>query len=210
MANCFVIVIDGLGVGAQEDAGDYGDKGENTLAHVCEQTHCRLPNLQKMGLGHIIPLASVPKVENPAAAFGKMREVSAGKDSTTGHWELAGIQLKEPFPTYPNGFPASVIREFCRGIDVENVLVNQPYSGTQVIADYGEEHLKAGFPIVYTSVDSVFQVAAHKDIVPVKKLYDWCAFARKNVLQGRNAVGRVIARPFEGRPGSFERDTQQR
>ena len=210
MGNCYVVVIDGLGVGAQEDAAKYGDEGENTLGHVCEAMGCRLPNLQRLGLGNIISLASVPEEENAAAAFGKMREVSAGKDSTTGHWELAGIQLSEPFPTYPNGFPDYVIRKFCDAIGVDDVLCNKPYSGTEVIADYGEEHIKTGQPIVYTSADSVFQVAAHKQVVPVQQLYDWCRIAREQVLVDEHAVGRVIARPFEGEPGSFERDSDQR
>lgn len=210
MANCFLIVIDGLGVGAQEDAVEYGDVGENTLGHVSEQTNCKLPNLQQMGLGNIIPLASVPEVENPSAAFGKMREVSAGKDSTTGHWELAGIHLEKAFPTYPNGFPDAVIKAFCQGIGISDVLVNEPCSGTQVIADYGRKHLETGFPIVYTSADSVFQVATHKDVVPIEKLYAWCEFARKEILKDEHAVGRVIARPFAGEPGNFERISEQR
>lgn len=210
MGNCYLIVIDGLGVGAQEDAVEYGDEGENTLGHVCEETGCRLPNLQKMGLGNIIPLASVASVNNPIAAYGKMREVSAGKDSTTGHWELAGIQLEQPFPTYPDGFPADVIEAFCEGIGVDDVLCNEPYSGTQVIADYGEEHLQTGFPIVYTSADSVFQVATHKDVTPVETLYDWCRYARQKVLVQEHGVGRAIARPFEGEPGHFERDNDRR
>ncbi len=210
MGNFYVLVIDGLGVGAQKDAKQYGDEGENTLGHVCEKTGCKLPNFQQLGLGNIIPLRSISQVNEPLAAFGKMREVSAGKDSTTGHWEIAGIQLDTPFPTYPEGFPADVIQKFCTGIGTEKVLCNQPYSGTEVIADYGEEHLQKGFPIVYTSADSVFQVAAHKDVVPVDKLYEWCRFARQRVMTGKHAVGRVIARPFEGRPGAFERDSSQR
>jgi phosphopentomutase len=208
--NFYIIVIDGLGVGAQEDAGEYGDEGENTLGHVCEQTGCRLPNLQRMGLGNIIPLKSVPQEENPLAAFGKMREISPGKDSTTGHWELAGIHLQQPFPTYPNGFPGGVIQAYYEATGIEKVLCNKPYSGTQVIADYGEEHLKTGFPIVYTSADSVLQIAAHKEIVPVKKLYEWCKIARTKVMIDEHAVGRVIARPFEGEPGEFERDDDRR
>lgn len=210
MGNCYVMVIDGLGVGAQEDAADYGDENENTLGHLCEQTSCKLPNLQRMGLGNIIPLKSVPVESEPLCAYGKMREVSAGKDSTTGHWEIAGVQLGRPFPTYPDGFPDQVIRGFCEGIGVEDVLVNKPYSGTEVIADYGEKHLETGFPIVYTSADSVFQVAAHVKVTPVKKLYEWCEFARKNVLQDEHGVGRVIARPFKGEPGNFERISDQR
>jgi len=210
MGNCYVIVIDGLGVGAQEDAADYGDENENTLAHLCEDTACKLPNLQRMGLGNIIPLNSVSVEPEPLCAYGKMREVSAGKDSTTGHWEIAGVQLRHPFPTYPEGFPKEVIQKFCEGIDVDEVLVNKPYSGTEVIADYGEEHIETGYPIVYTSADSVFQVAAHVDVTPVKKLYEWCKFARENVLQDEHGVGRVIARPFKGEPGNFERISDQR
>lgn len=210
MGNCYVVVIDGLGVGAQEDAAEYGDENENTLAHLCEETGCKLPNLQRMGLGNIITLPSVPVEADPLCAYGKMREVSAGKDSTTGHWELAGVQLNRAFPTYPGGFPAAVIERFCKGIEVEDVLVNKPYSGTEVIADYGEEHLETGYPIVYTSADSVFQVAAHVDITPVDKLYEWCRFARKEVLQGEHGVGRVIARPFKGEPGNFERISEKR
>lgn len=210
MGNCYLIVVDGLGVGAQEDAGDYGDEGENTLAHVCEVTKCRLPNFQRLGLGNIIPLESVSAESNPQAAYGKMREVSPGKDSTTGHWELAGIQLKQPFPTYPDGFPRELIKRFCDTIGVDDVLCNQPYSGTEVIADYGEEHLETGLPIVYTSADSVFQVAAHKKVVSVAQLYSWCEAARCDVMIDKHGVGRVIARPFEGEPGAFERDSDQR
>ncbi|SMO43518.1 phosphopentomutase [Fodinibius sediminis] len=210
MGSCYVIVIDGLGVGAQEDAGDYGDEEENTLGHVCEQTSCRLPNLERLGLGNIIPVASVPVVSNPLCAHGKMREQSVGKDSTTGHWEMAGIHLNRPFPTYPDGFPEDIIQQFCGGIGVERVLVNESYSGTEVIRDYGEEHLRTGYPIVYTSADSVFQVAAHVDVTPVEKLYEWCAFARDRLMTGEHGVGRVIARPFEGPPGAFERLSEQR
>jgi phosphopentomutase len=210
MGNVYVIVVDGLGVGAQEDAAEYGDEQMNTLGHVSEQTGVKLPNLQKMGIGNIIPLASVPPAEKPLSAFGKLREVSAGKDSTTGHWEIAGIQLEQPFPTYPNGFPEEVIHDFCKGIGVEQVLCNAPYSGTDVIRDFGEEHLKTGYPIVYTSADSVFQVACHDEIVSVEKLYEWCEFARKKVCVGPHEVGRVIARPFTGKPGNFERISDKR
>ncbi len=210
MGNCYLIIIDGLGVGAQEDAHLYNDEGMNTLGNVSEHTRVQLPNLSKMGIGNIIPLASVPREENPSAAYGKMREVSGGKDSTTGHWEIAGVQLEKPFPTYPKGFPEEVLKAFCDGIGVEKVLCNLPYSGTDVIRDYGEEHLATGFPIVYTSADSVFQVAAHEDVTPVSKLYEWCEFAREKVCVGEHEVGRVIARPFTGNPGAFERISDQR
>jgi len=210
MGNFYVIVLDGLGVGAQEDAADYGDENENTLGHLCEEVECRLPNFQRMGLGNIIPLSSVPVEPKPLCAYGKMREVSVGKDSTTGHWEIAGVQLNRPFPTYPDGFPDEIIQQFCKEIRVEKALVNKPYSGTEVIADYGEEHLETGYPIVYTSADSVFQVATHVDVTSVETLYKWCKFARENLLQGEHGVGRVIARPFKGKPGNFERLSDQR
>ena len=210
MGNVYVIVVDGLGVGAQEDADLYGDSGMNTLGHVCEETGVKLPNLQKMGLGNIISLTSVPENTQSLAAHGKLREVSAGKDSTTGHWEIAGVQLEQPFPTYPNGFPESLIDKFCKGIGVEGALCNQPYSGTDVIRDYGEEHLNTGKPIVYTSADSVFQVACHEEVVSVKKLYEWCEFARNEICIDEHEVGRVIARPFTGKTGSFERISDKR
>jgi phosphopentomutase len=210
MGNVYLVIIDGLGVGAQEDAHQYGDVGSNTFGHVSSLTQCHLPNFEKMGAGNIIPLDSIPPVVSPLAAFGKMREVSAGKDSTTGHWEISGVKLKQPFPTYPDGFPSEVVDKFCEGIGVEGVLANKPYSGTAVIADFGEEHLNSGKPIVYTSADSVFQVACHTDVVPIKVLYEWCAYARNEVMVGKHGVGRVIARPFEGKPGSFERKSDQR
>lgn len=209
MGNCYLIIIDGLGVGAQEDADLYGDTGMNTLGHVSEETRVELPNLAKMGIGNIIPLVSIQEEQNPIAAFGKMREVSGGKDSTTGHWEISGIQLKKPFPTYPKGFPKEVIDTFCKGAGVEGVLCNLPYSGTDVIRDYGEEHLKTGKPIVYTSADSVFQVATHNEVTSVEKLYEWCEFTRKKVCIGEHEVGRVIARPFTG-THPFERISDKR
>jgi phosphopentomutase len=155
-------------------------------------------------------LDSIEPVPKPLAAYGKMREKSAGKDSTTGHWEIAGIHMQTPFPTYPEGFPESVIESFCNLIGVESVLCNKPYSGTEVIADYGAQHLEMGQPIVYTSADSVFQVAAHVDVIPVDQLYEWCEIAREKVCIGEHGVGRVIARPFKGEPGNFERISDQR
>lgn len=210
MGNVYLIIIDGLGVGSQEDAYKYGDDGSNTMGHVSAVTHCRLPNFQQLGLGNIIPLDSIPPAEEPKAAFGKMHEVSAGKDSTTGHWEISGVLLDRPFPTYEHGFPRGVIEKFCKGIGVDGVLANKPYSGTAVIDDYGEEHMKTGKPIVYTSADSVFQVACHTDVVALEKLYKWCEFARNEVMTGDHTVGRVIARPFSGKPGEFYRLSDQR
>lgn len=210
MGSVYLIIVDGLGVGAQEDAPEYGDDNMNTLGHVSEETGVKLPNLQKMGIGNIIPLQSVPENDEPLAAFGKLREVSAGKDSTTGHWEIAGVQLEKPFPTYPNGFPEEVVEAFCEGIGVDKALCNLPYSGTDVIRDYGEEHVKTGNPILYTSADSVFQLACHDDVVPVEKLYEWCEFARNHICVGDHEVGRVIARPFTGEPRNFERISDKR
>lgn len=205
-----LIIIDGLGVGAQEDSYEYGDIGTNTLGHVSFVSKCYLPNLGELGLGNIIPVDSVPPVLNSAASWGKMREMSAGKDSTTGHWEIAGIILEKPFPVYPDGFPASVIKSFCDAVGIDGVLANKPYSGTDVIDKYGEEHIRTGRPIVYTSADSVFQIACHDSITDIGTLYRWCEIARNEVMIGDHAVGRVIARPFTGLPGSFMRLTDHR
>ena len=210
MGDCYLLIIDGLGVGAQEDADKYGDKGSNTLGHVVAETRCALPEFEKLGLGNIIPLDTVAPVRNPKASFGKMREYSAGKDSTTGHWEIAGLQLDRPFPTYPDGFPEDVIQKFCKLTGNQGVLSNQPASGTAVIEEHGIEHQQTGLPIVYTSADSVFQVACHTDTVSVDRLYEWCAVAREQVMVDQHAVGRVIARPFGGVSGNYYRLSDQR
>lgn len=210
MPRTFLLIIDGLGVGAQEDAADYGDANADTLGNVSRLTGVKLPNFEKLGIGNIRDFHSISPVENSLASYGKMREKSAGKDSTTGHWEFAGILLEKPFPTYPEGFPEYVLKAFTEGVGVGGVLCNLPYSGTQVIAEYGEEHLETGKPIVYTSADSVFQVACHEDVTPTEKLNEWCEFARTNVMTGEHAVGRVIARPFTGKPGKFERISEKR
>jgi phosphopentomutase len=210
MARCFLVIIDGLGIGAQEDAAEYGDETANTLGGVSRVTNCKLPNFEKLGLGNIEKLQSIAAIDQPLAAFGKMREVSPGKDSTTGHWELAGIHLEKAFPTYPKGFPDDIIQAYCEGTGVKGALCNLPYSGTDVIRDYGNENFSTGRPIVYTSADSVFQVACHVDVTPLEILYSWCEFARNEIMVGEHAVGRVIARPFHGEPGSFERISDQR
>lgn len=210
MGNFYLIILDGVGCGHQEDAAAYGDTGSNTLGHTLYETGVALPNFEKLGLGNIIPLKTVLPVAYPLCAWGKMREVSAGKDSTTGHWEIAGIPLDTPFPTYPQGFPEAVLAGFREISGTDGVLANAPYSGTEVIADYGREHLETGRPIVYTSADSVFQVACHQQVTPVEQLYAWCKTARETLLTGEHAVGRVIARPFAGQPGHFYRLTEQR
>lgn len=210
MGRFFLIIIDGLGIGAQEDAAEYGDEGTNTLRGVSEVTGCKLPNFEQLGLGNIEDLPSIKRVEKPKASFGKIREVSAGKDSTTGHWELAGIQLETPFPTYPNGFSKEIIDKFCSATGVKGILCNKPYSGTEVIRDFGKEHVSTGRPIIYTSADSVFQVAAHVDVIGLETLYRWCEIARHEIMVDEHSVGRVIARPFHGEIGSFERLSDQR
>lgn len=210
MARAYLIIIDGLGVGAQEDAAQYSDENADTLGNVSSITGVKLPNLEQLGLGNIRHFDSIKPVEKPIASYGKMRELSAGKDSTTGHWEIAGIHLEAPFPTYPEGFPQHIVQQFCEGIGVSDVLCNLPYSGTQVIDHYGDEHMKTGLPILYTSADSVFQVACHTSLVPVETLYEWCRFAREVVMAGEHSVGRVIARPFNGKSGAFERVSEKR
>lgn len=204
------IVLDGVGIGAQPDAGRYGDEGSHTLGHVCAAARPRLPNLARLGLGRIAALEGVPAEATPQAHFGRMQEASAGKDSTTGHWELAGLRLKVPFPTYPDGFPPEVVRAFVEKTGCGGVLGNRPVSGTAIIEALGERHQATGRPIVYTSADSVFQIAAHKETIPLRALYGLCEVARQEVCVGEHAVGRVIARPFVGAPGSYERVSGER
>ncbi|AEM77985.1 phosphopentomutase [Thermoanaerobacter wiegelii] len=203
-----LIVLDSVGVGELPDAYKFGDQGSNTLGHVTEKTGVELPNMGRLGLGNIIPLKSVPENPNAIGGYGKMAEKSAGKDTTTGHWEIAGLFIEKPFPTYPHGFPDEIIKEFEKRIG-RKVLGNKPASGTEIIKELGEEHVKTGFPIVYTSADSVFQVAAHEDVIPLEELYKICEIARE-ILKGDHAIGRVIARPFTGTPGNFVRTGNRR
>lgn len=204
-----IIVLDSVGVGELPDAAAYGDAGSNTLAHTAAAVGgLHLPNLEAMGLGNIVPVAGVPPAVAPWAAYGKMAEVSPGKDTTTGHWEIAGLILDRPFPTYPEGFPPEVIEPFERATG-RKVLGNKPASGTEIIKELGEEHMRTGRPIVYTSADSVFQIAAHEEVIPLQQLYEYCLIARE-ILVGEHGVGRVIARPFVGQPGSFVRTANRR
>ncbi|MEW6191736.1 MAG: phosphopentomutase [Bacillota bacterium] len=199
-----IVVLDGAGVGALPDAARYGDAGSNTLGNLAEKVGgLDLPHLERLGLGNIAPIKGVPPAANPAAAWGKMAERSPGKDTTTGHWELAGVVLDRPFPVYPQGFPPEVIDTFEARIG-RRVLGNKPASGTAIVEELGAEHLRTGCPIVYTSADSVFQIAAHEEVIPVEELYRMCRIARE-ILTGEHAVARVIARPFTGRPGGFRR-----
>ncbi|NBB72933.1 MAG: phosphopentomutase, partial [Bacteroidetes bacterium] len=204
------IVLDGVGIGAQPDADRYGDAGSHTLGHVCATARPDLPHLTDLGLGRIADLDGVPPTDAPCAHFGRMREVSAGKDSTTGHWELAGLRLDAPFPTYPDGFPPPVIDAFVEATGCGGVLGNRPASGTVIIDELGPEHAATGHPIVYTSADSVFQIAAHKDVIPLDRLYELCRIAREDVCVDEHAVGRVIARPFVGTPGDYTRISAER
>ncbi len=195
-----LVVCDSFGVGAAPDAAAYGDAGANTLSHVAEAVGgLRAPNLAGLGLGAVTPMKGLAPQGNPGTAHGRLTERSAGKDSTTGHWEVAGVVLDEPFPTYPDGFPPDVIRPFEDAIGMP-VLGNVAASGTEIIQELGDEHVRTGRPIVYTSADSVFQVACHVDVVPLEQLYEWCRIAR-GILEGPHRVGRVIARPFSGRRG---------
>ena len=198
-----LIVLDSVGIGEMPDAAAFGDAGSNTLGHVCSHRPLRIPNLESLGLGCIGPLANIQAVTEPSAAFGKMALVSNGKDTTTGHWELAGIVLEKAFPTYPAGFPQDLIEAFEMAIG-RRTLGNCVASGTEIIQRLGAEHVRTGSPIVYTSADSVFQIAAHEDVIPVAQLYDLCRTARR-ILTGSHEVGRVIARPFVGQPGDFQR-----
>ena len=199
-----LIVLDGAGIGAMPDAPEWGDAGSDTFGHICESRQLNLPNLQSLGLGNIRQLHGVPAAANPRGDYGKCALKSNGKDTTTGHWEMAGIILERAFPTYPDGFPQTVIDEFISKANVPGVLGNFPASGTEIIKDLGAEHVKTGKPIVYTSADSVFQIAAHEEVISLNRLYEICEIAR-GMLRGEHEVGRVIARPFLGEPGSFFR-----
>lgn len=199
-----LIVLDSVGIGEAPDAAEFGDEGTATLQHVAEAVGgLKLPNLERMGLGRIVPVAGVPPAPEPEGAFGALVERSAGKDTTTGHWELAGVVLERPFPTYPDGFPAEIVDAFESATGTQ-VLGNIAASGTEIIERLGAEHVTTGKPIVYTSADSVFQIAAHVDVVPLERLYEMCRVAR-SLLVGEHEVGRVIARPFAGSAGAFER-----
>lgn len=199
-----VIILDSVGIGALPDAGIYGDTGSNTIVNTARAVGgLNLPNLAKLGLGNITDIPGVPPVDSPTGAYGKMNEQSPGKDTTTGHWEMAGIILDQPFPVFPNGFPDNLIQEYQQRIG-RKILGNKVASGTAILEELGTEHLRTGKPIVYTSADSVFQVAAHEEILPVDELYQICETAR-TMLTGELAVGRVIARPFIGKLGSFKR-----
>lgn len=208
MKRVFLIVLDSVGCGALPDANLFGDEGTNTLRSCYNTGILNIPNLQKMGIGNIEGLSFLGETDKPTATVARLREMSMGKDTTTGHWEMAGIISQKPMPTYPDGFSEEILNEFSEKTG-RGVLCNLPYSGTDVIRDYGDEHIKTGKLIVYTSADSVFQIAAHTDVVPLEELYRDCRIARE-MLTGDNAVGRVIARPFTGESGNFTRTADRK
>jgi phosphopentomutase len=203
----FWIVLDSVGIGELPDAADYGDVGRSTLGHIAESRPLEIPNLVRLGLANIAPLKHQTPAVTPIGAFGKGATRSPGKDTTTGHWEMAGVWLDQAFPVYKNGFPPELIAEFEKQIG-RKTIGNKPASGTEIIKELGEEHVRTGKPIVYTSGDSVFQIATHEDVIPIAELYRMCEIARK-LLDGPHRVGRVIARPFAGTPGNFLRTTRR-
>ncbi len=204
-----LVILDSVGIGEMPDSASWGDAGADTLGNILKSRKVNLPNLQKLGLGNIKQLNELPAVENPIGNYGKCTLKSNGKDTTTGHWEIAGIVLKKAFPTFPQGFPQRIIDEFVAETKIPGVLANVPASGTEIIKQFGAEHIATGKPIVYTSADSVFQIAAHEEIISVKRLYEMCEIARK-ILDGEDKVGRVIARPFLGRDADNFKRTENR
>ena len=204
MKRVILIVLDSVGIGELPDAALYKDEGTNTVLHIFEKRGLNVPNMLKLGLGNIEGLEKLGKEANPVGAYGRMKEKSKGKDTTTGHWEMSGVILDKAFPTYPNGFSDEIIEEFKQKAGLDGILANTVASGTEIIKEYGEEHIKTGYPIIYTSADSVFQVAAHEEYFGLERLYKVCEVARE-MLVGENAVGRVIARPFIGEVGDFQR-----
>ncbi|MEO8648418.1 MAG: phosphopentomutase, partial [Acidobacteriota bacterium] len=204
-----MIVLDSAGIGEMPDAVDWGDAGADTFGNILKSRKVELPNLQNLGLGNIRPLSGMPPIDHPNGSYGKCTLASNGKDTTTGHWEMAGILLQKAFPTYPNGFPPRILDRFIAETGITGVLGNVPASGTEIIKQLGEEHVSTGKPIVYTSADSVFQIAAHEEVIPLAKLYEICETARR-ILDGPDRVGRVIARPFLGNDASDFKRTENR
>ncbi len=209
LRRAIVVVLDGVGAGANPDAQVYGDEGASSLEHCAQAIGgLELPHLGSLGLGNITPIVGTPPRTDTTGAYGKMRAIAAGKDSVAGHWEMMGVVLEKPLPTYPHGFPPDIVQAFEQAIG-RRVIGNKAASGTEIIKELGAEHMHTGSPILYTSADSVFQVAAHQDIIPLAELYQMCQLAR-DMLTGENAVGRVIARPFIGTPGAFQRTEHRR
>ena len=207
MKRIFLIVLDSFGIGAMPDSESFGDVGVNTLRSCTTSQYLNIPNLIKAGLGNIEGVDCLPKTDAPMGAYARLNETSMGKDTTIGHWEIAGVVSDHPLPTYPNGFPEEVLAPF-REATGRGILANAPWSGTEVINEFGDEHVRTGDLIVYTSADSVFQIAAHEEVVPLEQLYEYCRIARK-ILQGKHGAGRVIARPFVGTSGAYKRTSNR-
>jgi phosphopentomutase len=211
MNNYFIIILDGVGIGELPDACNYNDSGSNTLCNMAKAVGgLQLPNMEKLGLGNIAEIEGVSAVESSLASYGMMTEVSVGKDSITGHWEISGLYVKTDFSYFPQGFPTELVEKFIDKTGCKGVLGNKPASGTEIIKELGEEHVRTGFPIIYTSADSVFQIATHEEVIPLEELYKICSITREKVLILPLQVGRVIARPFIGTPGNFTRTTNRR
>ncbi len=210
MNNFVIVVLDGVGIGEMPDAENYSDEGSDTLGNMAKRLGgLDLPNLEKLGLGNIKPITGIKEQIVPLASFGKLKEISAGKDSTTGHWELGGLKVDVEFPYYPDGFPDEIINKFLKETGCKGILGNYKASGTEIINELGSEHFKTGYPIIYTSADSVFQIASHENIIPLERLYEICKICRYNVMTGMDAVARIIARPFTGEKGNFVRTTNR-
>ncbi|MDA3861530.1 MAG: phosphopentomutase [Melioribacteraceae bacterium] len=211
MKNFVIILLDGVGVGELPDAAKFGDVGSNTIGNIAKAVDgLSLPNLEKLGLGNITNIYGVSPSNVPLASFGKMLEKAPGKDSVSGHWEISGLELDFDFPYYPNGFPKEIIDKFLNLTGFKGVLGNKAASGTEIIMELGDEHVKTGFPIIYTSADSVFQIAAHEEIIPLEKLYEICKISRNQIFLNNDEIGRVIARPFIGSNGNFTRTTNRK
>jgi phosphopentomutase len=211
MRNFFLIILDGVGIGELPDADKYGDSGSNTLCNIAEAVGgVNFPNLEKMGLGNITSIKGIKRIDKPIASFGKLTEISKGKDSTTGHWEIAGLFVDTDFSYFPDGFSENIINKFLNLTGCKGVLGNKPASGTEIIKELGDQHVKTGFPIIYTSADSVFQIAAHEEVIPIDRLYEICQITRDKVLAPPLLVGRVIARPFIGSSRNYTRTTNRK
>src|SRR5947209_9355658 len=209
LRRAILVVLDGVGAGANPDAAAYGDEGASSLEHCAQAVGgLSLPHLGSIGLGNVTPILGTPPRTDALGSYGRMASAAAGKDSTTGHWEMTGVVLEKPLPTYPHGFPADLVQAFEQAID-RKVIGNKAASGTEIIKELGEEHMRTGYHILYTSADRVYQVAAHQDVIPLEELYHICEIAR-GMLTGEHAVGRVIARPFIGMPGNFKRTEHRR
>ncbi len=211
MNNFIIVLLDGVGVGELPDADKFGDVGSSTLSNIAKAVNgLSLPNLEKFGLGNIVDINGIAKISSPLASFGKMTEKAPGKDSVSGHWEIAGLELDFDFPYYPDGFPKRIVDQFLKLTGYKGVLGNKAASGTEIIIELGDEHVHSGFPIIYTSADSVFQIAAHEEIIPIERLYEICEISREKIFIDDDSIGRIIARPFVGKSGNYKRTTNRK